>query len=368
MSNNDIYATVPPAGTPHTERFTPPPVQPIYYKPERRSGCGTVLLRTVGFAVLFLVVAFFALLFFGVMVGAMMTSMEQATAAAGEKTLTEKFISGNRDADQRVAVITVEGIIAGGQDSFVSRQIKAVLKDEQVKAVVLRIESPGGTMAGSDYYHYLLQKMKKVRDIPVIVSMGTVAASGGYYIAVTGDEIFAEQSTITGSIGVIVSLYNGADLLKNVGVESTPITSGPHKTMGSFSKPLLPEEREIWQTLVDDGFERFKTVIREGRRRFSEAPDELDKLATGRVFTAKEAKENGLIDKIGFLEDAVDEAIKRAGILEQDCKVIKYKPKLGVFETLLEGRMQKPLMSAETLTELTTPKVLLLCPHTVPIE
>ncbi|MDR0870630.1 MAG: signal peptide peptidase SppA [Planctomycetaceae bacterium] len=372
MSNDNIYAAqteVPSSSQPHPGRFTPPPVQPVYYQqPERRGGCASFFLKTVGIAALVLVICFFGLLLLGVMVGAMAASMEQVASIAGEKPLTEKFVLGSKEASAKIAVIEVAGMIAGGEDTFVSKQIKTVLKDDNVRAVVLRIESPGGTMAGSDYYHHLLKKIKTNRKIPLVVSMGTMAASGGYYLAAAGDEIFAEQSTITGSIGVIVSLYNGKDLLDKIGVASNPIISGPHKTMGSFSKPLTDEEKAIWQTLVDDSFERFKTVIKEGRKTFAAEPEKLDKLATGRIFTANEAKANGLIDEIGFLEDAIKKAMTLAGLNEEDSKVIKYKPKLDFIETLLEGKANKQLLSAETLTELTTPKVLLLCPYTVPVE
>jgi protease-4 len=283
-----------------------------------------------------------------------------------EKTLTEKFLSGNQDAKNKIAIITIGGVITSEEDGFIAKQIRKAQEDTDVKAVVLRIESPGGTMAGSDYYLHLLKKMKSKRDVPIVVSMGSVAASGGYYVSMIGDEIYAEPSTITGSIGVIVSLFNGSELCKKIGIESTPITSGPHKAMGSFAKPMSEEERVIWQRLVDDSCDRFKKIIRDSRKEFARNPEDLDKLATGQIYTANEAVENKLIDKIGFIDDAVERAQDLADLTSRDCKTIRYKPKQTLTEILLEGRSPNKLLSGETLSEVTTPKVYLLCPHVIP--
>ncbi|MDR1964776.1 MAG: signal peptide peptidase SppA [Planctomycetaceae bacterium] len=365
MSTHDIYSTEVPGssqGTGGTGRFTPPPYQPMYYQPEPQVGCGTYLFR---FAIVLLVLGFCGVVGLVVLIaaaGALTTSMQQVS----ETALTEKFILGNHSARSKVAVITVEGVITGSEDGFIPKQIRQVLKDPHVEAVVLRIESPGGTMAGSDYYHHLLTNMKNERNIPIVVSMGSIAASGGYYIAMVGNEIYAEHSTITGSIGVIVSLFNGEDLCKKIGVESTPITSGPLKAMGSFSKRMSDEEKEVWQRLVDDSFGRFKQVIRDGRSVFGEDAEKLDQLATGQIYTAAEAKEHGLIDEIGFLDDAIKKAMDLAALTENNSKAIRYKPKLGLMEVLLEGRAKKEI-GVETLIEAATPRVYLLCPYVPPI-
>ena len=198
--------------------------------------------------------------------------------------------------------------------------------------------------------------------------MGSIAASGGYYVSMVGNEIFAEPSTITGSIGVIASMFDASELFKMIGVESTPIVSGKHKAMGSFAKPMSEEERAIWQNLIDDNFSRFKEVIRDGRKEFADNPEELDKLATGQIYTANEAVVNKLIDEIGYQDDAVDRAGKLAKLSERDYKVIQYKPKLSMMEAILEAKAPNKLLSGKTLTEVTTPKVYLLCPYVVPFE
>jgi protease-4 len=284
------------------------------------------------------------------------------------KTVSEKFISGNRSADDKIVVLSIENFISSNADGFVAKQIRRASADTKVKAVVLRVDSPGGTMAGSDYYLYLLKKMKSERNIPVVVSMGSVAASGGYYVSMVGNEIYAEPSTITGSIGVIASLFDASELFKMIGVASTPIVSGPHKAMGSFSKPMSEEERAIWQHLIDDNFDRFKQIIREGREEFANNPEELDKLATGQIYTANEAVDNKLIDKIGYLDDAIKRAGALANMSERDYKAIQYTPKLSVMDVLLETKAPNTLISGKTLTEITTPKVYLICPYVFPGE
>ena len=284
-----------------------------------------------------------------------------------EKNVTEKMIRGNKNASVKVAIISVDGVITGDADGFIARQIRRAISDTKVRAVVLRVNSPGGTMSGSDYYHHLLKKMKSERNIPIVVSMGSIAASGGYYVSMVSDEIYAEPSTITGSIGVVASLFDASELFKKIGVESTPVVSGDHKTMGSFMKPMSEEERALFQRLIDDNFDRFKEIIREGRRAFANNPAKLDTLATGEIFSANDALKNNLIDRIGFLDDAIDRAVSLAGLTEHDSKVIQYKPKLSLMDTLLESRSPGKLLSGDALSQVTTPKVYLICPHVVPI-
>jgi protease-4 len=138
--------------------------------------------------------------------------------------------------------------------------------------------------------------------------------------------------------------------------------------MGSFTKPMSEEERVIWQNLIDDNFDRFKQIIREGRKEFANNPEKLDELATGQVYTASEAAAHKLIDEIGFLDDAVERAGRLANMLARDYKVIQYKPKLSVMDTLLESRGSNKILSEKTLSEITTPKVYLIYPYVFPVE
>ena len=361
----------PPRSRPASGQYVPPP-HPVYYyqqPPAQSAGCsrffvhGLIVLLVLG--MVGVGVLFGSFFLFTVATDGMSVLM----ADSQEKTLTEKIIGGNRSADNKIAVITIEGMIVSNADGYIARQIRQAMSDDNVKAIVLRVDSPGGTMSGSDYYLHLLKQMKKSKkDIPIVVSMGSIAASGGYYVSMVGDEIYAEPSTITGSIGVIASLFDASELLEKIGVEMTPIVSGPYKTMGSFAKPMTEEERVLWQRLIDDNFNRFKEIIREGRGYFANNPAELDKLATGQVFTANDAVANGLIDEIGFMDDAVEQAGNLAEMAERDYKVIQYKPKLSFMETLLESRAPDKLVSGKTLFDMTTPRIYLLCPQAMPVH
>ena len=364
----------PPRSPQTSGRYVPPPYVPAppnyqYQKPPVQSG-GCARSFVYGIVALFVLGGIGCLILFGSIFLYVIANdgMDILAAESQEKMLAEKVIAGNRKAGNIVAVITIEGMILSNADGYIARQIRQARSNDSVKAIVLRVDSPGGTMSGSDYYLHLLKQIKSKRNIPIVVSMGSTAASGGYYVSMVGDEIYAEPSTITGSIGVIASLFDASELLKNVGVAMTPIVSGPHKTMGSFAKPMTEEERSLFQRLIDDNFDRFKEVIREGRRNFANNPAELDKLATGQIFTANDAVANGLIDKIGFLNDAVERAGSLAEMADRDYKVIQYKPKLSFMDALLESRAPNKLVSGKTLFDMTTPRIYLLSPQVIPFH
>lgn len=252
----------------------------------------------------------------------------------------EQWHSLSREAPNKVAIIDVVGAIMGGS-GFARQQIDRVAEDESVKAVVLRVDSPGGTVAGSDELHHRLSEVVRKRDLPVVVSMGSIAASGGYYVAMANggrdDVIFAEPATLTGSIGVIIPHYDFSRALKRFDVADDSITSGPLKEMLSPTKERPPElaerERKVLQSLVDDMFSRFKEVVRGGRPRLDEAA--VDAVATGQVFTARQARDAGLVDRIGFLEEAVDRAVELAGLTKDTARVVRYVRPRGLLDTLL---------------------------------
>ncbi|MDR0391347.1 MAG: signal peptide peptidase SppA [Planctomycetaceae bacterium] len=369
MSNtNDIYNVQPNQSNQSNQhgQNTPPPIY-IQLPPQRTWGCGSMFLQFIVSVGVFFVCCFLTVAFLAAIGTVMSESLEEISQQ--EKQLNEKFIQGNSKSKDKIAILTISGIINMEEDGFVAKQVRQITKDQNVKAVILRVDSPGGSVSGSDYYLHLLKKMKAERNnIPIVVSMGSLAASGGYYVSMVGDEIYAEPSTTTGSIGVIVPLFNASSLCEKIGFESTPITSGRLKGMGSITKQMTEEERKVWQKLVDDSFAQFKSVIREGRKNFDEDPDLLDKLATGQVYNATEAKTNGLIDNIGYIDDAIDKAISLSGVSEHDVKVVKYKPKSQFMETLLEGKTATNLMSAETISDLTTPKIYLIMPQVIPVK
>ena len=370
MSNDSIYSTAAPnpnADRPSYHDSPSDPYPPSYRRQPASSrwSCLGIVFGGCGLLLAVLIVGF---LIFAVIVGGIVTSFGELANTSFDDSIMEKYVSGNRLATDKVAVLTIDGLITGAEDGFVAKQIRQVIKDKNVKAVVLRVDSPGGTMSGSDYYHYLLKKMKQERDnLPIVVSMGSMATSGGYYVSMVGDEIYAERTTITGSIGVIIPLYKAVELSKKIGIESTPITSGPLKSMGGLMQPMSDEEKVVWERLIDDSFQRFKEVIRDGREEFAKNPESLDKLATGRIYTATEAVENHLVDHIGFLDDTVTAAMNRAGLDEKNAKVVKYKSKLRFWDILLETRGPDNVIGTKTLRNLTTPRLYLLCPHVLPI-
>lgn len=247
----------------------------------------------------------------------------------GPGPLQETQVSGTGKA--KVLLVEISGVISS-QDgdglmptpsliASVKEQLTRATQDENVKAVVLRINTPGGTVTASDIIHHELKMFKASRKIPIVASIMDVGASGGYYIAAASDTVLAHPSSVTGSIGVIMLTVNARGLLEKVGVEATAVTSGPRKDMGSPFRTMTTEERAIFQGLIDSFYQRFLTVVQEGRPHLQ--MDQIKKLADGRIYTGDQAKELGLVDEIGYLEDAVAAAKKKAGLTE--ARVVMYK-------------------------------------------
>jgi protease IV len=265
-----------------------------------------------------------------------------------------------------VAIISVTGAILGG-DGFMRAQLDQAEEDETVKAIVLRVDSPGGTVSGSDEIHHRLAKLVEKRDIPVVVSMGGIAASGGYYVAMANrgkdDVIFAEPATLTGSIGVIIPHFDISQALRKYDIRDDSIASGPLKEMLSISKDRTPElaekERKIIQELVDDMFRRFKEIVKAGRPKLDDAA--VDRVATGQIFTARQALEAGLVDRIGFLEDAIDRAVELAGLSADKARVVKYTKPKGLLDEVLGGASPTGRVDLAAIAELTTPRGWYLC-------
>ena len=279
----------------------------------------------------------------------------------------EKFHSLSRDATNKIAIISVTGTIIEG-NGFVKKQIDRVKKDDDVIGVVLRINSPGGTITGSDYLYHYLKELIKQRDsddkkFPVIVSMGSMCASGGYYIAMAvGDEpesIFAEPTTWTGSIGVIIPHYDISGLLKNWNIQDDSIASGPLKQMGSPTKPMSEQDRKVLQELVDLSFNDFKEIVRAGRPDFKENPKALDDIATGQIYIATQALKLGLVDKIGFIEAAIDRVAELSGHDLKELRCVQYQKQPSAFDAIMgvQTRSDHPLpIDVISLLDFTTPR------------
>jgi protease IV len=285
--------------------------------------------------------------------------------------ITEKYHSGAKLATDKIAIIAVEGIIADA-DGFVKGQIDRIREDSDVKAVVVRIDSPGGTVTASDFIWHHLNKLRQDRKIPLVVSMGGIAASGGYYVAMAvGDQtqsIYAEPTTTTGSIGVMFPHYDFSGLLERFDVKDDSLVTHPRKEMASMTKPMTEDHRALLQAYIDESFSRFKRIVQAGRPKFKQDPAALDKLATGEIFSAERAKQNGLVDEIGFLEDAIARAAKLAAVPEKNLRVVEYRRPVsfmdfGVFAAFPEAPSRANRM--EAMLEMTIPRAFYLA-STVP--
>jgi protease-4 len=237
-----------------------------------------------------------------------------------------------------VGVLQIDGAIDDSRS--VLMELKRFKEMPWVKAIVVRIDSPGGAVAPTQEIFEEIQRAKKQK--PFIASMGGMATSGGYYIAAACDKIVANPGTLTGSIGVIMQLTNFEELMKKVGVKGFNIKSGANKDLGSPFQTMSPEGREILQSLVDNVHSQFVAAVAKGRG-MNEA--QVRKLADGRVYSGAQAKELGLIDQFGSLDDAIELAARRAGI-EAEPAVYYSRPEqerwwermfMGVFGRRLPG-------------------------------
>ncbi len=328
------------------------PAQPVMATPRTRTP------PLVRWLLVFLVLGLLGSALLNVLLGSVV-GLSSLASLDTDRKLREEFFSHERNGSKKVAVITVEGTILTGE-GFVKRQIDQAKDDLNVKAVVLRVNSPGGTVTGSDYIYHHLRELRNEKQIPIVVSMGGLAASGGYYVSMaagdTPDAIFAEPTTWTGSIGVIIPHYDLSELMGNWGIQQDSIISDRFKGMGSFAKPMTEEERQILQGLVDDSFAQFKQIIQQGRPEFQKDPAALDRLATGQVFSANQAAENGLVDRIGFIEDAIDRAIKLAKLDETDVKVVRYRREPSLASVLMGVRAKSQPIDLATILEMTAPR------------
>jgi protease-4 len=302
------------------------------------------------------------------------------SAEPDEPRIDETTLWGSKTESNKIAVIEADGALVEGLDAYILKQIEAAGKDDHVKAVVVHIESPGGTIGASEDIHRELTRLKtgqhpRYKDWkakPVVASMGSIAASGGYYIAMPAEKVFAEKGTLTGSIGVYAALPDAADLANKYGVHLELIKAGGLKGSGSMLQHMTPEERQPWQDMVDQSYDQFLEVVSKGRPKLTKdqlrsegvmkkkaniydekgnvvkndkgQPKQIDVTrfrADGGSFTAAEAKQLGLIDDIGLLEDAVAAAATSAGVSEY--RVVHYKRPPTLLSSLFGVKQQEPL-------------------------
>ncbi|MHC4831953.1 MAG: signal peptide peptidase SppA [Planctomycetota bacterium] len=309
---------------------------PSYVPPPKKGGC-------LPWAVLFLVVGLAGSLLMNLaLISGSVKGSSKAKKPKGD--LQEEWVDG--EGDKKIALIEVTGVIAedmGGGSPFsgstrtvtyVRNRLDQAADDEDIAAVILRIESPGGTVSASDQIWKEIVDFKAATNRPVIVSMGALCASGGYYISAPADHIIAEPTTTTGSIGVIMSSFNLSGLLKRFDVEAITLKAGDHKDLLNAYEPIRESDRAILQGLIDESYERFVTLISEGRGMDLAA---VKALADGRVYSANQAEANGLVDQIGYIDDAYAKARELASA--PDATVIRFKRESSFFDALT-GRAQ----------------------------
>jgi protease-4 len=258
-------------------------------------------------------------------------------AVPAMEDLTETTVLDDRDGGflpgraNKIALIDVTGTleertgrsILTAAESPVGRFAEALRKaaaDRAVKAVIIRINSRGGAVTASDIMYRELASFRAKSGKPAVILMGDVAASGAYYLACAGDTIIANPTTITGSIGVIMQMFDVSEGMQRIGITSNAIVSGPNKAVASPFEPMSPEHRAILQAIVDEFYERFLSVVKDARPKLAEA--ELASITDGRVVTGATALELGLVDALGDLREAFDEAKSRASL--RRARLVKY--------------------------------------------
>ncbi len=269
--------------------------------------------------------------------------------------LSERYVAGEWSAS-KVAIIEVGSLIFDQEIEHLIKQVRQARYDDSVRAVVLRIDSPGGTVSGADQVWREVELLKKAGK-PVVASLGGLAASGGYYVAVAADPIIAEPTTLTGSIGVISELPNIEGLMDKLGVKMETIATGPWKDTGSYFRPLSPAERERWRQMIDSSYQRFVRIVAHGRNLPLET---VKNLADGKIYTTDEALSNKLISEIGYLDDAILAAERQAKL--NTARVIKYARPLSLADALLSMSASRTPweISPNSLMKFQTPRVLYL--------
>jgi len=235
--------------------------------------------------------------------------------------------------DGKVGVVEIDGVIADSKATVAL--IKRFRENDDIQAIVIRINSPGGVIGPSQEIYREIRKTTQTKT--VVASMGSIAASGGYYIAAASDGIVANPGTITGSIGVIMAYTNFRQVLDKIGMIPVVIKSGPYKDLGSPTREMSKEERGVLQAFVDQAHRQFVTAVAEARKMDIE---HVKSLADGRIYTGEEAVKQGLVDRLGNMEDAVQWAGEMGGIKGRVAAVYKKKEKLSFLKYMLESLVQ----------------------------
>jgi len=269
---------------------------------------------------------------------------------------TEKYHSGDKKAMDKIAILDVSGTVMPPFTEHLLKAIKHIKEDKNIKGVLLVIDSPGGLVADSDQIYRKLVDLRKTK--PIYVSMKRIAASGGVYIAMgCGEEgkIYAEPTTWTGSIGVIIPRYDASELSEKIGLKNGSLKTGELKDSLDPLRPLSDRDREVWGAILDESLQRFIKIIADNRKDLDEA--QVKELATGQVFTAEQAKSNGLVDEIGDEEAALEALKTKLGLSK--ARVVEYSFPITLMDLLL-GSMETrdPETQFRKLLEMSSPRAM----------
>ena len=338
-----MSAPTPPSSSPTPSGSAPPPP--------------TVIVRTVRkgswVAIVLALLLCGSILFNFLLIGVTAT---QLTSTSETSSLQEKYVSGDRTASDRIAVVRIKGTIMSPFTERTLKILKKIENDANVKGIVLSVESPGGFVADSQRIYDKLMELHESKGKTIYVSMGRLAASGGYYVAMGGgpkSKIFAEPATWTGSIGVIIPRYDVSKLASDFGVKSEPLVTGPFKDALSPFKEMSSEEREVWKAIMDEAYDEFLTIIDKSRDKLDK--EAVRKLATGQIYTAKQALANGMVDGIKYEEDVIAELQKDLGLAKARAVTYEFPPTVV---DLLIGSTARPAEPLAQVLEAAVPKAM----------
>lgn len=273
------------------------------------------------------------------------------------KPLVETVVYGEQG--PKILLLEIDGVISESPErdflgldgenmlARLREQLDRAAEDDEVRALLLRVNSPGGSVTASDILYEEIRRFKEKKRVPVVAQLMSVAASGGYYVAMAADRVIAHPTTVTGSIGVIFMGVNFSGLMKKLGIEDQTLVTGSYKDAGSFLRPMRPREREQLMSVLDDMLARFKQVVDAGRPNLD--AEQVDALADGRIFSAEQALHNGLVDGVGGLVDSVAAAEELAGVTSS--RVVTYhRPQKWV-----KNFYARPVVPSEVTVRLETP-------------
>ena len=349
-------ASLPPSG------WAPPPPMPMmpppmFYPPPpapQRGGFVRAVFVTMALAIFSV----------SIILNLVLLATSGLGALASSDVGTVANVVNDGDASQKVAVIPIDDVIDTPLRDRFERAIKQVEDDPSVKALVIEVDTPGGTVTASDEIYHRIKKFKSRRNIPVVTAMGGLATSGGYYVACATDEIFVQPTTLTGNIGVIMQRFNYSGAMDKIGVADASVTpqGAKFKDLGSPYRPETPEGTAYLRGFAEDFYGQFKAIVETGRA--GKLRDSIEKIADGRVFTAAEALKLGLADRQGYSTDAFDRAASLASL--SNPTVVRYQHQPSLFEAFgvkWGGPSSQGInvsIDPSALHELTTPRAMYL--------